>query len=189
MSAQTITLSSFLEKVREIETENPKYRSGGSGKDGTCDCIGLFIGAIRRAGGSWPGIHGSNYSARYETRNLEIITNQNALRVGELVYKHRSPGEAGYDLPARYRNHPDRNDYYHVGVVTSVSPLRILHMTTPSIQTDTKLGKWSHHGWCSRVTDGQDGREEPVNIQEILAAAAEIEKQLDRIYDAVGGRG
>lgn len=189
MSIQTIPLSSFLEKIREIAAENPKYRSGGSGKDGTCDCIGLIIGAIRRAGGNWPGIHGSNYSARYETRNLEKITNQNALRVGELVYKHRSPGEAGYDLPARYRNHPDRNDYYHVGVVTSVSPLRILHMTTPSIQTDTKLGKWSHHGWCSRVTDRPEGADTIVNIQEILAAAAEIEKQLDRIYDAVGGKG
>ena len=67
MSIQTITLSSFLEKIREIASENPKYRSGGSGKDGTCDCIGLIIGAIRRAGGSWPGTHGSNYAARYET--------------------------------------------------------------------------------------------------------------------------
>ena len=189
MSIQTIPLSSFLEKIREIAAENPKYRSGGSGKDGTCDCIGLIIGAIRRAGGNWPGIHGSNYSARYETRNLEKITNQNALRVGELVYKHRSPGEAGYDLPARCRTHPDRNDYYHVGVGNSVSPLRILHMTTPSIQTDTKLGKWSHHGWCSRVTDRPEGADTIVNIQEILAAAAEIEKQLDRIYDAVGGKG
>ena len=189
MSAKQISLPDFLSRVEEIAAENPSYRTGGSGKDGTCDCIGLIIGAIRRAGGSWPGTHGSNYAARYETRNLEKITNQNALRVGELVYKHRSPGEAGYDLPVRYRNHPDRNDYYHVGVVMSVSPLRILHMTTPSIQTDTKLGRWSHHGWCSRVTDRQDGREETVHIQEILAAVAEIEKQLDRIYDAVGGRG
>ena len=189
MSTQTILLSSFLEKIREITAENPKYRSGGSGKDGTCDCIGLIIGAIRRAGGSWPGIHGSNYAARYETRNLEKITNQNAIRVGELVYKHRSPGEAGYDLPTRYRSHSDRNDYYHVGVVLSVSPLRILHMTTPSILTDTKMGKWSHHGWCKRIADTPEGGEDKVKVQVILAAAAEIEKQLDRIYDAVGGRG
>ena len=44
MSTQTITLSLFLEKLREIAAENPKYRSGGSGKDGTCECIGLLLG-------------------------------------------------------------------------------------------------------------------------------------------------
>jgi hypothetical protein len=71
----------------------------------------------------------------------------------------------------------------------SVSPLRILHMTTPSILTDTKLGKWSHHGWCSRVSDRSEDGDTKLNVQEILAAAAEIENQLDRIYNAVGGRG
>ena len=184
-----IPVPSFLEAAKEIAAEKPAYRKGGSGFDGTCDCIGLIIGAIRRCGGKWPGIHGSNWAARNAVTCLNRLVSARDLSPGDLVFKSRAPRESGYRLPARYASGPDRNDYYHVGLVMSVSPLRILHMTTPSILTDTKLGKWSHHGWCSRVTDRQDGREETVHIQEILAAASEIEKQLDRIYEAVGGRG
>ncbi len=77
-----VSLSDFMEKVEEIATETPRYRKGGSGKDGTCDCIGLIIGAIRRAGGSWPGLHGSNYAARSETENLREIRTAGDLQPG-----------------------------------------------------------------------------------------------------------
>ena len=156
MSVSQISLADFLSRLQEIAAEAPSYRIGGSAKDGTCDCIGLIIGAIRRAGGSWPGIHGSNYAARNEVQSMTEIRRAEELSVGELVFKHRKPGNKGYSLSERYKNSSDRNDYYHVGVVLSVSPLRILHMTTPSVQTDTKPGKWSHQGWCRRIS-----REEP----------------------------
>ena len=45
-----IPVNTFLERVEEIAREKPRYRKGGSGRDGTCDCIGLIIGALRRAG-------------------------------------------------------------------------------------------------------------------------------------------
>ena len=44
-----IPLEQFLREIRNIRALNPIYRLGGSGVDGTCDCIGLIIGAIRRA--------------------------------------------------------------------------------------------------------------------------------------------
>lgn len=45
-----VTLEAFLIEVAKIKSEAPTYREGGDGSDGTCDCIGLVIGAIRRAG-------------------------------------------------------------------------------------------------------------------------------------------
>lgn len=150
-----IGYKTFLAKIDEISSEEPKYRLGGYGKDGTCDCIGLIIGAIRRCGGNWPHTHGSNYAARNQTENLRKINND--LAIGELVYKAREPGDAKYSLPASYSSSADKRDYYHVGVVMSVSPLRIRHMTTPKPTTDTKLGKWQYHGWCKKISQNEEG--------------------------------
>lgn len=47
----SIKLAAFLEQFETICATKPDYRIGGSGTDGTCDCIGLIIGAVRRAGG------------------------------------------------------------------------------------------------------------------------------------------
>ena len=60
-----VTRKAFLRGVSAIQAEGPTYHAGGDGSDGTCDCIGLIIGAIRRAGGRWTGTHGSNYAARF----------------------------------------------------------------------------------------------------------------------------
>lgn len=139
----------FLARVVEICGEPQGYKKGHSGDDGFCDCIGLIIGAIRRAGGRWSGTHGSNYAARYEVEKLEKIAQSGTLIPGELVFKSREPGEKGYDLPAKYTG--DLRDYYHVGVVVSATPLRIYHMTTPCPQVDTKLGKWAWHGWPVKI--------------------------------------
>ena len=141
----------FLEKVEEIAQSNPSYKEGRDGSDGTCDCIGLIIGAIRRAGGSWTGIHGSNYSARYEMRELLPVMDAGELNLGDAVYKARMPGEVGYALPERYKNDPDQRDYYHVGVVTAVEPLEITHCTGPGIVRDTKLGRWTYRGRLEKV--------------------------------------
>ena len=146
-----ITRERFLEKVEEIAQSNPSYKEGRDGSDGTCDCIGLIIGAIRRAGGAWNGIHGSNYAARYEMRELLPVMDAGELNLGDAVYKARMPGEVGYALPERYKNDPDQRDYYHVGVVTATSPLEITHCTSPGIVRDTKLGKWTYRGRLEKV--------------------------------------
>lgn len=150
-----ISRDAFIERVNEIVAENPTYRLGGSGTDGTCDCIGLTIGAIRCAGGAWTGTHGSNYAARYEMQALRRVTVAD-LYVGMQLYKAREKGQAGYDLPIRYARHADQLDYYHAGVVTNVSPLQIKHVTSgggvsgPVI--DTKIGKWAYGGPLKKVT-------------------------------------
>ena len=194
-----VSVSSFLSAVEAIAAKNPTYRLGGSGKDGTCDCIGLIMGAIRTAGSSWPGLHGSNYAARNETVSLSDVSSVSALKPGELVYKVRNPGESGYALPDRYKSGSDLRDYYHVGVVLSVSPLRIRHMSTPGMLIDTKLGNWRRHGWCKRIAlpeeaagksgtapaEGSAGTPDPA--EKILTAVGEIENQLDVIRNLLDG--
>ena len=154
-----VDVKKFLTRVEEIAAEGPGYQHGHSGDDHLCDCIGLVIGAIRRAGGQWRGTHGTNYAARAEMKYLKPISTTGDLKVGEVVYKSYEPGVGGYNLPARYERGGDgytgdMRDYYHIGVVISVNPLRIRHMTTPKPRMDTAIGKWSWHGWLKKISEG-----------------------------------
>lgn len=163
-------LEAFIAQVEAIAQASPVYRLGGDGSDGTCDCIGLVIGAIRQAGGAWMGTHGSNYAARYEMRELLPVTDAGELCLGDVVYKARTPGQAGYALPERYKNDPDQRDYYHVGVVTTVEPLEITHCTGPGIVRDTKLGKWTYRGRLEKVDyDGTEGMDTMVQTATVVA--------------------
>lgn len=157
-----ISVDAFLTACQAIQAAKPAYKLGHDGDDGYCDCIGLVIGAIRRAGGKWTGTHGSNYAARYEMQELIPITSATQLEPGMAVYKAREPGDAKYSLPNTYNAHPDQRDYYHVGVVISVAPLRIMHCTSWSggsgIKVDTTLGAWKWGGRLIKVAyDGQGG--------------------------------
>lgn len=146
-------ISEFLKKIAEMKKENPAYKQPGDGSGGVCDCIGLIIGAIRRMGLKWTGIHGSNYAARYQTVDLSEIHSADELELGDVVYKACAKGNTGHkwDLPSRYQKggkYYDGNllDYYHAGAVTQVNPMRITHMTSPHMKVDTKLGGWNWHG-------------------------------------------
>ena len=153
----SVTRDAFLSAVDAIQQEAPTYRLGGKAEDGTCDCIGLIIGELNRCGVKWPGIHGSNWAARNAMAWLLPVSDASDLTVGDIVYKARRPGETGYSLPDRYAADPDRCDYYHVGVVRSISPLRIVHCTSPGgVTTDTKLGKWAYRGGLSLIGEASD---------------------------------
>jgi len=140
----------FLEKVQVIKSLNPAYRQPGDGSDGTCDCIGLVIGAIRRMGLKWTGIHGTNWAARKEFVELKQITDESQLHVGDVVLKAYDRGNSKWKLPGRYQQggkyfNGDTKDYYHAGVVTSVHPLNITHMSS-KMTVDKKLGQWRFGG-------------------------------------------
>ena len=124
------------------------YKLGHDGSDGYSDCIGLIVGALALGGISWPGINGTNYTARYLVDDLR----QNAdLKMGDLVFKARSPGEKGYDLPPRYADSPDQLDYYHVGVVLQANPVRIVHCTAGGVRMDEKRGDWQYSAWLRLI--------------------------------------
>lgn len=168
----SVARDAFLSAVDAIQAEAPTYRSGGKAEDGTCDCIGLIIGALNRCGVKWPGIHGSNWAARNAMAWLLPVSDASDLTVGDIVYKARRPGETGYALPERYAKDPDRADYYHVGVVRSVDPLRIVHCTSPGgVVVDGKIGKWTYHGVLSLISGAVGtGEEETVMRTAVVVA-------------------
>ena len=148
----------FLEKILLIFNSNPKRREPGDGSDGFCDCIGLIIGAIRRMGLKWTGIHGSNWAARKEVVNLQPIKDQSQLKPGDIVLKAVEKGKSGWDLPKRYQKggqyyNGDEKDYYHAGVVYSIQPFQIRHMSS-KMTIDTKINvyhPWTHFGQSRQI--------------------------------------
>ena len=160
-----IPLDTFLRCVRENAERVKEYEKGHDGSDGKCDCIGLIIGALGLAGFRWPGVHGSNWAARNSMSTLHHISTSVEFFMGEIVYKAKEPGEAGYDLPDKYKGSGDLLDYYHVGVVTSESPLEITHCTSRNgvggVYVDNALGAWRYGGKLKYV-DYNEQEEKPM---------------------------
>lgn len=154
----------FVSLVLENKARVDRYLLGGDGAGGSCDCIGLIIGALRLGGVKWSGTHGSNYAARYEMRTLQKIGSREELMPGHVVYKAKRQGESGWSLPSRYANHQDTNDYYHVGIVTSADPFEITHCTgvEGGIKIDTAIGNWTHYGEMKQVSYEE---EEPMILE------------------------
>lgn len=167
-----IPLNTFLGCVRENESRIRGYESGHDGSDGYSDCIGLIIGAVKLAGGIWPGTHGSNWAARNAMSTFERIADASKMFLGEIVYKAKEPGEDGYSLPDRYKDSGDLRDYYHVGVVTGVDPLEITHCTSVpgGIAFDTKMGNWRWGGELKYVDYKKGGTTmEPIYQAKVYA--------------------
>lgn len=144
----TTLLQKFLNKALQLFNSNPKRREPGDGSDGYCDCIGYLIGSLRRTGLKWTGIHGSNWAARKEAVDLHPVKSVADLQVGDMVLKACEPGTKGYALPSRYKKggayyNGDLKDYYHAGLVYSLNPLQIRHMSS-KMTIDTKIGKWNY---------------------------------------------
>lgn len=144
----TALLQKFLDKALQLFNSNPKRREPGDGSDGYCDCIGYLIGSLRRTGLKWTGIHGSNWAARKEAVNLHKVNSIADLAVGDMVLKACEPGTKGYTLPSRYKKggayyNGDLRDYYHAGLVYSLNPFQIRHMSS-KMTIDTKIGKWNY---------------------------------------------
>ncbi len=151
----TIQRNTFLGEVRRIAALPLTYRWGGRGVDGTCDCIGLIMGAMYAAGHAKYPMHSTNYFARYEMDSLEKF--EGVAKLGEIVYKARDDVDGlneRYNPGGRYYT-GDMLNYYHVGIVTRVEPLEITHCTENggingiSIDIPTyerSLKGWTHHG-------------------------------------------
>ena len=151
---KTISADKYVEGVNSIYVEQPKYRKGGDGSDGTCDCIGMCLGGLKRGGATdVSGMGGTNYAARHTILDLQKIKKADQLRIGDVVLKVRDKDDQNYPLPDQYRK--GGNDYSeklgetnftHFGTVTGVNPLRITHMTSPTAKIDTRLGDWEYLG-------------------------------------------
>ena len=158
-----ISVESFIRGLYSIYEEQPKYDKGCDGSNGKCDCIGMVRGALKREGIDADGLGGTNYAARKTIIGLQKIKSVDQLRVGDVVLKTRDKDDPDMRLPDRYRKgHPDYNstwgetNFTHIGTVTSVNPLVITHMTSPTAKQDTKLGNWTYFGKLPWVDYGNE---------------------------------
>lgn len=161
-----MNVNKFLENVRRIADSRPTYRTGGDGSDGTCDCVGLIMGAL---GGKFD-LHSSNYFARCQMRTKDSLLDESQLHEGSIVYKSRRDTaklNARYQPDGRYYN-GDMLDYYHVGVVTGIDPLEITHCTlsgtVDGITYDGSIRQWSHFGDLLKVEYGEEPEEDQPGI-------------------------
>ena len=168
-----MTNNDFLSAVLAIADSRPSYREGGTGKDGTCDCIGLVMGAMYALGRGRYDLHSSNYFARWQTDGLAPVTSVSQLQPGMVVYKARSETEglnARY-LPGGSCYNGDLLDYYHAGVVESAQPLSIVHCTSANgadgVVRDSTVGGWSHCGRVKGLTT-----EQPESCSAVVAAVS-----------------
>lgn len=139
------TRAKFVERCEDIVKAKPHYQLGSSDLN-NCDCIGMVKYGLRKNGVTLT-TSGTNWTMRNQVKNIRHITGASVLKFGDVVFKAREPGSEGYALPSKYKHggsayNGDLRDYCHIGVVKSVSPLRIIHMTGPTAKTDTTIGKW-----------------------------------------------
>ena len=139
------TPEKFIEKCDVIVKAKPKYVLGASSTS-ECDCIGMVKYGLHKNDVSF-STSGTNWTFRNQVEDIRDIRSASDLRLGDVVFKMKTPSDSGYNLPSKYRPggsafNGDLNDYCHIGVVKSVSPLRIIHMTSPTAKTDTSIGKW-----------------------------------------------
>jgi len=139
------TKAKFIYRCMDIVNAKPEYELGCSSKK-KCDCIGMIKYSLRENGVTLTTT-GTNWTFRNQIRSQRKISSVGDLQVGNVVFKSRAPGDSGYALPSKYQKggsayNGDLNDYCHIGVVKSLSPLRIIHMTGPTAKTDTAIGKW-----------------------------------------------
>lgn len=176
-----ITAQNLMDQVLAIESENPVYRTGGTGDDGTCDCIGAVMGGMYRMGRAAYPLHSSNYFARYQTDELRVVSSPSQLRPGEVVYKTKEDPSDLHEryLPGGTHCNGDTRDYYHAGMVVSSSPLIIVHCTSSGgvsgFARDERLGDWR---WAGRVKGVAYEANEKMNETAVVSVISGITANL-----------
>lgn len=147
------------------------YVSPGTNDARGIDCSGLFVKAFRDQGASI--YHGSNTIYRKYCSRKGELTNVSQLKPGMAVFKWNP------NTPEKFND--GQGDFQHIGMVTAVNPLRIVHASSAAgcVTVDTKLGKWKFWGWLKDVAedgspadDGKEGDEKDVKADTIAIVTA-----------------
>lgn len=152
------------------------YASPGTNDERGIDCSGMFVRAFRRQGASI--YHGSNTIFRKYLARSGTIASAADLRPGMAVFKWKPV------TPARFSD--GLGDFCHIGLVTSVSPLRIVHASTEgmAVKADSKIGKWRYWGWLKDVaeTSSFNSAGDSVRLLQTLLNRAGYELAVDGIF-------
>ena len=157
-----ISAAKYVEGVNSIYVEQPAYELGHDGSDGKCDCIGMGRGALIREGATdVKGMNGTNYAARHTIQGLQKLKKEDQLQLGDVVFKVRDKDDKSMPLPDQYRKGSSdysstwgETNFTHYGTVTSINPLIITHMTSPTAKQDTSIKNWTYFGklpWVKAV--------------------------------------
>lgn len=145
-----IPVQSLIEVFRRIV--GWPYASPGVNGPGGIDCSGAFVYAYRQFGQRI--YHGSNRIIRVYCRDVQAVNGLSGLRPGMAIFRSRkdtSRMKAEYRPGGRYYNPALPEDFYHVGLIASVSPLQIINATSPKARIDTSLRRWTHAGYLKAV--------------------------------------
>ena len=114
------------------------YQTPGTNDSRGIDCSGMFVRAYRLQGQRI--YHGSNTIWRKHLGDKGRIDSVRDLKPGMAVFKWK------IETPAKFSD--DEGDFCHIGLVTSVNPLRIIHASTEGmkVKADRKIGKWKYWG-------------------------------------------
>lgn len=151
------------------------YVSPGSSNARGIDCSGAFVYAYRQFGQRI--YHGSNRIIRRYCHDVFTIRSGSQLRVGMAIFKSRSDVsrmKAEYKPGGRYYDPALPNDYYHIGLVASVSPLQIINATPPAVRIDTDLSRWQCAGWLNAVDYENGGTDESIEGAESKSTATVV---------------
>ena len=134
------------------------YASPGSNDQQGIDCSGAFVRAYRLQGQSL--YHGSNRMARTACAWLRPA-GQVFPRRGMVAFKARdSQPPQAYRPGGDYYDPELPQDFYHVGLVVSAAPLRLIHATPPCVRADDSLRGWTHLGWLKEFPQEEGSMEE-----------------------------
>ena len=129
------------------------YATPGSNDERGIDCSGMFVRAYRLQGKRI--YHGSNTIWRKHLKEKGRISSAADLRPGMAVFKWKP------ETPSKFRD--DEGDFCHIGLVTSVSPLRIVHASTEGmkVKADSRIGKWKYWGVLAETDLSAKAEPEP----------------------------
>lgn len=153
-----IKLSGLIRSCEEII--GYPYESPGTNDERGIDCSGMFVRAFRAQNASI--YHGSNRIIRAHCRGVIQLTSAAQLVPGMAVFKRRDDGAepVEYKPGGKYYDAALVGNYYHIGLVCSTNPLRIVHATPPVAKVDTALAStkgtpgWSWAGYLIDVDYG-----------------------------------
>lgn len=155
------------------------YKSpGGTGQDCSqtgIDCSGMFVRAYKLQGARI--YHGSNTIWRKHLAEKGRLTSASQLERGMAVFKHKDADTAKYS--------DGQGDFCHIGLVTSVNPLRIVHASTVGmkVKADTTLtSQWAYWGRLKKVGYAAAA---PSSSQGVIAAKLPLDEDLTLIEGAL----
>jgi hypothetical protein len=173
--AAKIPVNELIAIFKRMYDEHWKYTWGHAAEDDV-DCSGAFVWAYEQFG--LHIYHGSNAIARQYVVKLLPVSQA---KPGMAAFKIRKPGQAHYDLPAKYQPggaayNGDLNDYYHIGLVDETGK-NVYNAQSPDAGFGrSAVSKWAYVAelkavnYGGEVTPVEPGKDEiPVGEYKITA--------------------